>query len=219
MKPWLSQGFFMSLLQHLSYSKQRKDQGPNKELASKIVSEEDYKAVEELVLLLQSQPHKEHQKDLALTLAWISESNPDLTRPYLEYFVSLLHHPINRVIWASMMSLSALAPGSKEPLFFHLPVIIDAMNTGSVVTRDHGFRIMVVLYATEEFAEDLIGLIYEQLLTAPSNQLGQYTERVVAVLRPAHKEGLIHVLEQRREEVDNPHHLNRLNKNLKKLWH
>jgi len=61
-------------------------------------------------------------------------------------------------------------------------------------------------------------LIQEQLMKAPSNQLGQYAERLIEVLNKKHLNSLIETLESRREDVTNEHHIKRLNKNLKKLY-
>ena len=53
---------------------------------------------------------------------------------------------------------------------------------------------------------------------APPNQLGQYTENLIAVLDRSHKEQLLTVLEDRKLELVNPHHQKRLSKNLEKLY-
>lgn len=209
----------MSIVSRLSYSQNRKDQGPNKVLAQDIIDRADQDGILQLFALLASkETHKELRKDASLTIAWVAERAPYLIERYAAELVSFLHDTTNRVIWGSMMALCAIAELKKPFLFENLSVIIDAMDAGTVVTRDHGYRILVTLYQDEHYAPDVILLIKEQLLLAPSNQLGQYAERMLPVIQPAHKPLLISTLETRREDVKNPHHLKRLNKNLKKLW-
>jgi len=220
-KSWPSVRIFfvhMSIKDYLSYSLGRKDQGPNKRLAQKISESNDMDKIEELITIFDSKPPIEVQKDCSLTLAWIAESSPEMVVPHVDYFLGKLNHPINRVIWGSMMSLTAIAPFVQDKLFERLTVILDAMDTGTVVTRDHGYRILVILYQNKKYRQDVFLLVLEQLSKAPSNQLGQYTERLIEVMDSGHKAAaLISILENRFEDIGNPYHRKRLEKNLKKL--
>ena len=117
-----------------------------------------------------------------------------------------------------MIGLAHISHLQQEKLFDALPQIIDAMDVGTVVTRDHGYRIMITLYKDIRFQEDMFLLIQEQLMKAPSNQLGQYSERLMDVLNKTHLNPLIETLEERRSDITNEHHIKRLNKNLKKLY-
>lgn len=207
----------MPIQDHLAYSQQRKDQEPNKKLAKQIVESEDSNRIEELLSFWKTKPHKEHQKDCALTLAWIAQLRPSLIAPHTLYLLSRLNDPINRVIWGSMIALAEIAHLDISGIYRELPMILNAMDKGTVVTRDHGFRILVTIYQEDLYQEDIFCLILEQLSTAPSNQLGQYTERLLVVLQPHHKNDLIRTLEDRQQDITNLNHLNRLHKNLKKI--
>ena len=208
----------MSIKNRLSYALGRRDQGPNKLLAQEIVAELDESKVEELIALFDSKPHVAIQKDCSLTLAWIAERKPEVIAPYVDYFLNKLNDPINRVIWGSMISLTAIAHFEQDKLFEKLPVILDAMDVGTVVTRDHGFRILITLYQNQKYQDDTFPLILEQIRKAPSNQLGQYTERLIEVMSSKHTSHLVSILEARFDDVENPHHRKRLEKNLKKLY-
>lgn len=208
----------MPIQDHLAYSLGHKDQQPNKALAQEIADVEDTERINELIQFFDTKPHKELQKDCALTLAWIAEAKPELIAPYVSYLIGKMNDPINRVIWGSMIALSGIAHLVQDELYEVLPTILDAMDAGTVVTRDHGYRILIVLYQNKKYQDDLFHLILEQISKSPSNQIGQYSEKLIAVMEVEHRDALIHVLEERREDVDNPHHLNRLNKNLKKLY-
>lgn len=186
-------------------------------LAREITDAEDTDRLEELIAFFETKPHKELQKDCALTLAWIAEIKPEMVAPHVGYILGKLNDPINRVIWGSMIALSGIAHLVHEQLFKALPVILDAMDAGTVVTRDHGYRILITLYQNKKYQEDVFMLILEQIMKSPSNQLGQYTEKLIAVMETTHKPQLVGVLEERQQDVVNEHHLNRLNKNLKKL--
>jgi len=208
----------MSIQDKLAYAQGRRDQEPNKSLAREIAETDDHGKLDELISVFESRPHVGIQKDCVLTMAWIAEINPEMIAPHSDYFIGKLNDPVNRVIWGSMITLSSIAHYVPDKLFDSLPEILDAMDTGTVVTRDHGYRILITLYQNTTYKQDVFVLILEQLSRAPSNQLGQYAEKLLVVLDTSHKEEVIRVLEERRGDVTNPYHVKRLNKNLKKLY-
>lgn len=208
----------MPIQEKLAFALDRKDQEPNRLVARQIVESEGQRGIEDMIEFIESKPIKRAQMDAMLALAYAGELSPKTLAPHVDFLVSKLNDPINRVIWGSMIGLAHIAHLVQPKLFEALPKVIDAMDAGTVVTRDYGFRIMVDLYKDEQFQEDMFLLIQEQLMKAPSNQLGQYAERIIEVLNKNHLNPLIETLESRREDVTNEHHIKRLNKNLKKLY-
>ena len=209
---------FMPIQDQLSYALDRNDQKPNKLVARQIVDAGDHKEIKELVDFIEIRPEQRAQSDAMLTLAYVGELSPGLLAGQEDFFIGQLNSPINRVIYGSMIALAHIAHLQKEKLFDALPKIIDAMDAGTVVTRDYGFRIMVILYADNRFQEDMFLLVSEQLMKAPSTQLGQYTERLIDVLSKSHLNSLIETLKERRGDISNEYHIKRLNKNLEKLY-
>lgn len=207
----------MSISQQLSYSLGLKDQSANKELASKLAMELNVDGVEELTSIIDSNAPRRLKMDATLTLAYIAEKVPNLLKLHIGFLIDNLSNQIDRVSWGSMISLSHLAEENRDFIYKNLPAILDAMDRGSVVCRDYGFKILVTLYTFNEYEEDVFFIILEQLNTAPPNQIGQYSERLIAVVRPNHVDDLINKMEMRRSELTNPHHLKRMDKNLKKL--
>ncbi len=208
----------MSIQDQLAYAQERNDQEPNKLLANKIAISGGKNQVKELIDFIESRPKQRAQSDAILALAYVGELNPDLLSEQVDFLIKELKSPINRVIFGSMIGLAHIAHLQIEKLFGALPQIIDAMDAGTVVTRDHGYRIMITLYQDPRVQADVFQLIQEQLMKAPSNQLGQYAERLIEVVNKSHINSLIDILEERRNDVSNEHHVKRLNKNLKKLY-
>ncbi|MEO9483396.1 MAG: hypothetical protein ABJG47_08130 [Ekhidna sp.] len=208
----------MPIQDNLAYASDRNDQEPNKLVAKQIVNAGGQKQIEALVSFIESRPKQRAQADAILALAYVGELAPKLLDAQADFLVGELKSSINRVIFGSMIALAHIAHLKQEELFDALPQIIDAMDTGTVVTRDHGYRIMITLYQDNRFQEDMLPLIQEQLMKAPSNQLGQYAERLIDVLNNSHLDALIETLEERVDDVTNEHHVKRLNKNLKKLY-
>lgn len=208
----------MPIQDQLSYSLGLKTQEGNKILAQNIANSDNIEQLNELVKFINSKPHERLQMDAMLTIAYISEHNPKLVLDHIDFLLHKLHDPINRVIFGSMIALSNAAHLALDKLFVNLSQILDAMEAGTVVTKDHGFRILVSLYQEEKYSEDTFFIIIEQIIIASANQLGQYTERMIPVLKANHKKKFITTLEDRREGLSNEYHLKRLSKYLKKLY-
>ena len=208
----------MPISDKLSYGMGQRDQGPNKILAQEIADSEDRNAVKELKVLVTSQVYKRLRMDATLTLAYIGELRPEMLIDSVDFLLGILDDPIDRVGWGSMIALSHISSIATEKMYSELPRILDAMDAGGIVGRDHGYRILIDLYTVEKYRADLFYVLLEQIQKSPPNQLGQYTERLMVVLKKENTKELISALEERRTELTNEHHLKRLTKNLKKLY-
>lgn len=208
----------MPIQDHLSYSLGLKTQEGNKALAKIIADTSDHDRLDKLLQFIETKPHERLQMDAMLTVAYIAEMNPEMVVGKVNFLIDKLTDSINRVVFAGMIALAHISHLIPEKLYDCLPQILDAMKVGTVVTKDHGFRILINLYKIEQFTSDMLFIISDQLLLAPHNQLGQYTERMIEVVKLEHKKKLISILEGLREELQSDFHLKRMNKNLKKLY-
>lgn len=208
----------MPISDKLAYGMGHRDQGPNKILAQEIADSEDRSALEELKTLVLSQAHKRFRMDATLTVAYLGELKPSMLTDSADFLLGILDDPIDRVGWGSMIALSHITSSVPDKMYAELPTILDAMDAGGIVGRDHGYRILIDLYTVKKYRSDIFYIVLEQIQKSPSNQLGQYTERLIAVIKKENKKELISALEERRAELTNEHHIKRLTKNLKKLY-
>ncbi len=207
----------MAIQDDFAFSLNKKDQGPNKALAERIVNNGGSEQLQELVDFFKTEPHKDLQKDAVLTMMYVAERSPEMLVPFVDLLLENFGSSINRVVWGSMIALGHLAHLVPDMMFTALPLIIEAMHKSTIVARDHGYRIMTKLYQTSTYKEDMFFVLLEQIRLAPPNQLGQYAERLMEVLDISHKNKLIDALEERYIDLSNDHHKRRLRKNLKKL--
>jgi hypothetical protein len=88
----------MDVIEKLATSLKRRDEAPNQELAEKIVSDGDKKAVIDLVRNLTNKDAG-IQGDCIKVLYEIGERRPDMISSYAIEFVSLLDNKNNRLVW------------------------------------------------------------------------------------------------------------------------
>lgn len=204
----------MNLRERLSSSQGINNENPNKELAAEIVKSVDAEAVKQLISLLQ-----DHQIDVVAdtlkVLERIGLELPTLVCPAVRLVIELLEHQTNKIQWRAMCVLSSVAHECPKYLESNLPKILTIMDSGSVITRDHGVKILLALYPKTATTSDLL---LDQVQRAPDNQLGQYAEKWAAIIKSSDVPELIRVLENRSKDLHHPSHQKRLNRVLKKLY-
>ena len=206
----------MSIRHLLSSAQDRRDMLPNKELAKMIVQSRNATAVSELETLLVTQDDQ-LLFDVLKTLQIIGEEAPEMIAHLYPKLAFVLGHKTNKVVWMGMCVMSNISYLHPEITYQLLPTIMERMNAGGAIMKDKGFSIMLSLYLGSQYQEDLNVLMLEQLRLAPDNQFGQYIEKWMACVLPAHTAGLVAVTEERIAELSDPMHKKRSIKVLKKI--
>jgi len=206
----------MNILNQLSTSLNRRDEVPNQELAKKIIKSKDKDAVKELVENLKNKD-KNIQGDCIKVLYEIGVDQPALIKDYLHDFTALLKSKNNRLAWGGMMALNHITDEKPDYIYKLLPTLIDAANSGSVITRDNLVRILIKLEAHKKYQKKAFPLLFEQMATCPINQFAMYAENALPVIKENNKQQFINLLQQRLPELEKETMKSRLLKIIKKL--
>lgn len=135
---------------------------------------------------------------------------------FYERLLKLVQSKTNRLVWGSLTALETFAQLIPEKFHKNLNIIIDAANNGSVVAKDHAVKIYQKLARFEEYYSDALELILEQIRVCADNQLGQYSERCLEIIKPKDKLQFIESLRLRVASLENNHHIRRINTILEK---
>ena len=208
----------MGITDSLASSLGRKDQKPNIELGKSIARGQDLSALDEIKqLLIDDDIPTDILGDLLKTLESVGENTPELIKGFYAEIKKYLSHPKNQIVWRAMCVLAQIAPYNRSLVFEDLPIIIRIMDEGSVITRDHGINILVDLYHSGTQNDFIAPLLEEQILKAPDNQLGQYAEKWMQVIRVKDIGKLLELLEERFPDLVNEAHRKRVERIIKKL--
>ncbi len=208
----------MNIIERLSSPAGRRDQKPNIALGREIAKVRDQSALVQIRKLLTDESTKtDVRADLLKTLEAIGETAPDLIADFYPAVKPFLKHPKNFMIWRAMCVLAKISPYNREKVPGDLVEILEAMDSGSVITRDHGFSILTDLYFEKNLQSQITPLIEEQLLKAPDNQLGQYAEKWLKMISNKDENKLLKILEDRLPDLVNESHRKRISKIINKL--
>lgn len=206
----------MTIIDKLASSLNRKDEGPNQELAKNIADRDDKGAVIELVDNLHNND-KNIQSDCIKVLYEIGDLRPSLIAEYSKEFVTLLDHGNNRLVWGAMTALDAITLENPEVIYLALEKIVDITDKGSVITKDHGVNILIKLCSIKPYADHAFTLLIEQLKKCPTNQLSMYAENAIAIVNDNNKALFIKTLSSRLGDIEKDTKRKRVEKLIKKL--
>ncbi|OME79634.1 hypothetical protein BK120_21235 [Paenibacillus sp. FSL A5-0031] len=204
------------MIDKLASSLNRKDEGPNQELAKYIADRDDKGAVIELVDNLHNND-KNIQSDCIKVLYEIGDLRPSLIAEYCKEFVTLLDHGNNRLVWGAMTALDAITLENPEVIYLALEKIVDITDKGSVITKDHGVSILIKLCSLKPYADHAFTLLIEQLKKCPTNQLPMYAENAIAIVNDNNKALFIKTLSSRLGDIEKDTKRKRVEKLIKKL--
>jgi hypothetical protein len=207
----------MSILEKLSSVQNHNDAVQDIELAKELVISRDAAAIRELVDNLDNK-NKRIQSDCIKVLYEIGERGaPELIEPYFKEFGKLLDSKNNRLVWGAMTALDMIASVDPGRIFNYLTKIITTMETGSVITNDHGISMLGKLGSIEKYEESAVPLLLEQLKRCPAKQLPMYYERTIDCVNNRNKNQFLELIHDRYQELETDSRKKRVDKILKKI--
>lgn len=207
----------MAIIEKLASSLGAANDLPNQELAKQIAQSSDHSSVAELVGLLKNSKDKAIQSDCIKILYEAGYLAPELIASHYQFFGGLLRSKNNRLVWGAMIALDSISKVDPDNIFTLLPEIVNYLDIGSVITKDHGIGVLINLSACKKYEATAFPLLMEQLRFCPSKQLPMYAERAIIAINAANKEEFVGLLLLRLPEMESESQRKRIEKVVKKL--
>jgi hypothetical protein len=187
----------MSVLQKLACMQNGRDQVPNKELAKELAEKRNVEEIKEIAENLWNKD-KNIQSDCASVLEEIGHLAPELIEDYVSDFLKLLSSNNNRLVWGAMITLSIVADRKPKQIFDNLDDIVEAIEKGSVITRDNGIKTLaIVASGNEEYNEAIFPFLIEHLKRCRPKDVPQHAESIMCAVTLENQVRYIDVLKQR----------------------
>jgi hypothetical protein len=206
----------MTVLKKLASAQNRRDNEPNKALATRLARQKDHKSIQELRENL-GHKDKKIQSDCITVLYEIGYLSPELIEDYVDDFIALTGSKNNRLVWGAMMALSTIAQSKPKEIFRRRNQIFKAIETGSVITKDNGIKALSTVAAVKtEFHHAIFPFLLQHLKNCRAKDIPQHAESVLTCVRPKHQKGFLEILNRRKDELK-PAQRKRINKIFKFL--
>ncbi|MBS3913640.1 MAG: hypothetical protein KG003_04025 [Bacteroidetes bacterium] len=206
----------MSSISKLASALHRRDEEPNIQLAELLVAKNDISGISELVSHLNDKG-TDIPNDCIKVLYEVGARKPELIAPFLDIFLSLLHHKNNRLQWGAMTALAAIAKYIPDKIYKSLNTILDAAEKGSVITRDNAVKLLITLCENKEFNNDCFALLLEIMAKSPLNQVPMYAENTQHLVNTSNRNEFIRILQSRLTEVEKESMKKRMEKVIRKI--
>ena len=205
------------MIDQLADSLGRRDEAPNIVLAEKIAQTLDKTAIKEIVSLT-NHKRKAVVYDALKVLYEIGARKPALITGYFKDFLTFLTNKDNRIQWGAMTALSVISKDKPELLAKHIVEVVDAMDYGSVITRDHGIYILTDIGRINKHHANCMELLLEQIEKSPVNQVPMYAEKTAEIITPIYVDRLIEILQSREDVLSIESKRKRIDELIKKLY-
>ncbi|MEW6402878.1 MAG: hypothetical protein AB1649_13845 [Chloroflexota bacterium] len=191
----------MSVLNRLASAIGRRDEAPNQELARDLATRKDKAGIREIAENLWNRD-RNIQADCIKVLYETGYIEPALIAPYAEDFIKLLKSRNNRLVWGGMIALGVMAYLRADVVFEHLNDIKKAMDSGSVITRDNGVKVLADAASTKpEYNKVILPYLLNHLKTCRPKDLAQHSEKTLPAVNASNKTEFIKILEKRMEDL------------------
>jgi hypothetical protein len=194
----------MSAIDKLACSLGRRDEIPNQELARGIVDANDTTGIREIAANLWNKDPA-IPADCIKVLYEVGYRKPELIAACAGDFLELLKSRNNRLVWGGMIALSTVGALAADKLYPHAAEIQQAMDSGSVITRDAGVLALAGIASTsDERRKAIFPYLLEHLRTCRPKDVPQHSEKIIGALNAANKAEFIAVLEKRMADLQGP---------------
>jgi hypothetical protein len=191
----------MSVLEKLACKQDRRDEVPNQELARELVDTQNHEGLREIAENLWNKD-KNVQADCIKVLYETGYLAPELIADYTGDLLKLMKNKNNRLVWGAMIALSTVATLKADQLFPQTREIEQVMDTGSVITKDCGVRILALVAAqNESYRREIFPYLLNHLATCRPKDVPQHSEKSLPAVDGQNKTGFIALLEKRSADL------------------
>lgn len=121
------------------------------------------------------------------------------------------------MVWGTMTALDTLVYDNPKEIYANIPFILDAMEKGSVITKDHGVILLAKLSSLTQYEQGCFTLLMEQLTICPGKQLPMYAEKSLIAVTDKNSASFKKTLLSRNADLEKNSQKKRIDKVLKKV--
>lgn len=191
----------MSALNKIAYSKNRRDEVPNQELARELAESKNKKGIAEIAENLWNK-NKNVRSDCLKVLYEIGYINPGLIANYADDFLKLLHAKENRMVWGAMIGLATIADKRPKEIWKHIDEVECAVDQGSLITVVWGVKTMArVAAADKTYRKKLFPILLTHLRKCIPRDVPMHAESILVTIDKNNQKEFLDALNTRQEEL------------------
>lgn len=192
----------MSYINEIAYYQKDRSEVPNQVLAKKLANDNNIKGLDEMASYLMDK-NKSIASDCLKVLYEASYIKPTLIVDYFDMFRTLLNSKNNRMVWGSMIAISSIARVAPEKVYEIKDLILNKIETGSVITNVHGVYAVIYMASFDVYYSELKEVLFELQKKCRPVDFAKRAESMMDVIRLEDREAYVNLLENRKSELSN----------------
>jgi hypothetical protein len=116
-----------------------------------------------------------------------------------------------------MIALSSISSVIPETIYNELPTIANAIDNGSVITKDAGVALLANLMSVASQRADVLPVLLNELTICPPKQLPQYAEKTIIAVDEKNKQDYLMLLNERLPELGKDSQIKRVQKVIREI--
>lgn len=182
-------------IEKIAYHLGRRDEVPNQELARELATTRNVEGIKEIGSYLSSK-NKSEASDCLKVLYEIGYIAPELIVDYKDHFIELLNSKNNRMVWGAMIGLSGVAKVKASEVYEIKDLILDKIETGSVITNVWGVYTLINI-ANNGYYSELKPVLFELQRKCRDVDFAKRAESIIEVVERNDLEEFIKLLLER----------------------
>jgi hypothetical protein len=201
----------MSVLNKISFYRNRRDEVPNQELARELAETKNKEGINEIAKNLKNK-EKSIQSNCMKVLYEIGYINPELIKEYVDDFLYNLNNRNNRMVWGAMIGLSIIAHLKADEMWKDIDTILKATEKGSVITYITGIKVISKIAAAKpEYSKKLFPVLLDYIKTSIPRDVPTNAESMLCAVDEKNKDKFLKALKKRESDMSKSQ-MNRLKK-------
>lgn len=189
------------MIEKTAFSLGRNDEEPNIALAEELCRNRNAQGIAEIAAGLDSREPR-LANDCIKVLYEIGARSPDLVADYTEEFLRLLRSRNNRLVWGAMTALAYMTRLRPQVIFNSLESVLEALKTGSVITRDNAVSVLAELAKVDSrYEETVFPILLSHLAACRPKEIPQHAERISVCIGRGSLKPFVALLESRKAEL------------------
>jgi len=185
----------MSYINKIAFNQGVRSEMPNQELAKELAEFKNTAGIDEIASYL-TDKNKSISSDCLKVLYEIGYIDPQLIATYLNQFVGFLNSKNNRMVWGSMIAISSIAKVEPKPIYQIKDLILDKIETGTVITNVWGVYAIINL-ASSGYYSELKSTLFELQKKCRNIDFAKRAESMIDAIAQSDLSEYMEILEER----------------------
>lgn len=169
------------MIEKIAYYTNDRSEKPNQDLGQELALTSNREGIREIASYLEDK-NKSIASDCLKVLYEAAYMKPELIEEFYPQFLKLLKSKNNRMVWGAMIAIAQIAKIRAEWVYKDLDLILEKIETGSVITHIHGVYTLINISRCKAYYPALKPILFDLQKTCRPIDVAKRAESMIDTL-------------------------------------